>query len=569
MLHVAASFSLTFAADLLISRDSVGDLLGFLRLQGQPADVVAKWRLPITEAVNNAVIHGCHDRTGATVKLAAHVSAEWIEVSVTDPSHYAPPTGAPELDSNLLAESGRGSFIIAQATDAFEHRNDSSGHTLLLRWRPPVAPRSQLPTTADTQAELDGLALQLGDAYETVTAFAELAGVLAKCGDFAVLVREVRTRIAPTVPHEQFILRLVDSEALRLASESCGAPDGIPVSSTSSVEARVFASGQTLAFRSAQELGADDSLGHEMGPLAIIAVGDSRRRRGTLALARRAGAEPFTAGQLAFLQAVADILSTARLVNELWANREAQLRLEQEMQLAARIQQSLFPREDISLPAWNIAGACRPARHIGGDHYDFVAGPEGSCLVLMADVMGKGMPAALVATMLRSSWRALASTATSPGELLGALNRQLWQDLVTLEVFITAAILELRPDGIVRHANAGQGGILHRRTGSNAISTLECEGVPLGISANFHYANGETRTAPGDILFAFTDGCHDFDRAAGTAANLERLSELLVAATSHQPNAQAIVETALERITAQSGEEQRDDCTLLCLMRRP
>jgi len=116
-----------------------------------------------------------------------------------------------------------------------------------------------------------------------------------------------------------------------------------------------------------------------------------------------------------------------------------------EAEEARKIQQSLFPQAFPQLADFNVAGFCRSARAVAGDFYDALSLPDGSVLLAVADVMGKGMSAALFATIFRTLLRANCQWTRRPSDLLDRINRQMFNDLSAAEMFLTAQLAWFDP----------------------------------------------------------------------------------------------------------------------------
>ena len=359
------TYTLEMPADLTASREAIGAVLAWLQLQGHALENTRAWRLPITEAVTNAILHGCRDHASARVTIMARVGAECTEVLVRDPGFYQASPEASRLHDDPLADHGRGGFLIAQGTDSFEHLNEARGHTLLLRWNQRPRTRLGLAATSAAEQTLDQLAAQLGDAYEAITAYTEFASLLATTSDFGELLVHARRRLAESIEHESLLLRFFEDDALVLTTPAPGFPISIPLSS-SALEARVGTARNFAALASPAEIPAADPLSAAAGPVVIVAVGCPKKTRGTLALVRKKDAPAFTAGQIAFVRSVADFLGTAQSLSESWHQRAEQVRLEQELQLAARIQQQLFPQSSPPISGWRVTGSCQPSLAMGG-----------------------------------------------------------------------------------------------------------------------------------------------------------------------------------------------------------
>jgi sigma-B regulation protein RsbU (phosphoserine phosphatase) len=205
---------------------------------------------------------------------------------------------------------------------------------------------------------------------------------------------------------------------------------------------------------------------------------------------------------------------------------------------------------------------CSQAAEVGGDFFDVFDLPDGSRLVMIADVMGKGVPAALVATTLRTALRSLATTTAGPGELLTRVNRQLFADLDRLGMFITVQILRLDATGAeIRHASAGHCPPLVFCANDAARWWDETGGLPVGIDARETYEEGRGVLAPGERLWLMTDGALEQEDACGAELGGEGLAALAARAT----DASALL-AALN--TRAEGRPPRDDCTLVLIAPR-
>src|SRR5919112_295118 len=160
-------------------------------------------------------------------------------------------------------------------------------------------------------------------------------------------------------------------------------------------------------------------------------------------------------------------------------------RLEQELQVARRIQQAALPASVPELQGWQITPFYRPAREVGGDFYDFHLLSEGRLGLVVGDATGKGVPAALVMSSTRSMLRALARASNSPGEVLEQVNELLVAD-IPQNMFVTCFYAILDPkSGILSYANAGHDlPYLHR---NGAAEKLRARGMPLGLMPGMSY----------------------------------------------------------------------------------
>src|SRR5690349_4433642 len=154
--------------------------------------------------------------------------------------------------------------------------------------------------------------------------------------------------------------------------------------------------------------------------------------------------------------------------------------LANELAIARAIQASLLPKEFPKLPGFGLAGYCQSARQVGGDFYDVLPLSDTRALLVVADVMGKGVPAALFAASLRVLVRSLVERKLRPHELLRRINRQMYEELSSVDMFITAQFVEIDTAcRVLRVANAGHCPLL-ASDGCGPTQVIAPDGLPLG-----------------------------------------------------------------------------------------
>jgi serine phosphatase RsbU (regulator of sigma subunit) len=246
-------------------------------------------------------------------------------------------------------------------------------------------------------------------------------------------------------------------------------------------------------------------------------------------------------------------------------------RLEHELALARLIQQRLLPEALPDWSGWQAAARYQPARAVGGDFYDFVPYPDGRVGVVIGDVSGKGMPAALVMATTRANLRAAAGAAggAEPGAVLRRTNELLLPTMPP-SMFVTCLYAVLDPlTGWLRYANAGHS-LPYRLSGQSA-ALLCARGMPLGLLPDMLYEENETRLAPGEALLLHSDGLAEAHSPGGEMFGDERLRALLagMAGAPRAVDAAAVLARLLAQLTAFTGPEAEpeDDVTLVLLRR--
>lgn len=204
----------------------------------------------------------------------------------------------------------------------------------------------------------------------------------------------------------------------------------------------------------------------------------------------------------------ASVIEKARLRVEEEAKRRLELEkeaLEKELMLARDIQMRLIPDQPLVLGTWRAEGRLVPAKQVGGDLYDYFMIDDDRAVLSIADVAGKGVPAALLVSTVASSMRAFANGRFSPKEVVEHLNSAVTRSSAAGK-FVTFFYAELdRAKGVIRYVNAGHNYPLLKRA-SGEVQKLEVGGMPLGLFAGAPYDEAEVAFAPGDSLLMFSDG---------------------------------------------------------------
>lgn len=240
------------------------------------------------------------------------------------------------------------------------------------------------------------------------------------------------------------------------------------------------------------------------------------------------------------------------------------LHLESEIQMGAEIQRLMLPSK-LELPGYDIAARYVPARMIGGDLYDFIPAPEGRAAMLVADVTGKGLPAALLMANVLATMRAQTASGGGVGDRVARANRLIHASTGT-ETFVTAFYAEVDPaTHRLAFCNAGhEQPYVFRSDGS--VERLSTGGLTLGVLPIFPYQDATTELRPGDTLVVFTDGITDaIDPAEELfgAARLERVVRSRLGASAEE-----IARSVIAAVEAHArGTDQFDDLTLMVLRR--
>jgi len=239
-------------------------------------------------------------------------------------------------------------------------------------------------------------------------------------------------------------------------------------------------------------------------------------------------------------------------------------RVEQELRVARRIQEALLPKELPQLDGWNIAPHYQPAREVGGDFYDFLPLGNGHVALIIGDVSGKGIAAALVMANTQSVLRAVSQRDHTPGRLLAEANEVL-SEYIPPNMFVTCFCGVLDPgSGRLTYANAGHNLPCWRHQGQ--AYELRATGMPLGLMPNMSYEEEESLLLHGDSILFYSDGLVEAHNPEREMFGSPRLQRLLNERATGARSLTGYVMEALSRFTGED-QEQEDDITLVTLER--
>lgn len=236
--------------------------------------------------------------------------------------------------------------------------------------------------------------------------------------------------------------------------------------------------------------------------------------------------------------------------------------LEKDLEMVGQVQRELLPRTAPQIPELDIAVATQPARIVGGDYYDFFTTRQDQTGIVIADVMGKGLPASMLMSNLQACLRILGPESEDPISVTRRLNK-LFLNNVKLIRFISIFIGIFQPETKkLIYCNAGHHPPLLWENSSRQIHLLSPTGPAIGLSATPEYRESSVPLHSDDILLLYTDGIVEARNQMDEEFGENRLSKFLQ--THHQQTASEIVGSLLTRLKLFSQSFQ-DDVTLLAI----
>ena len=328
----------------------------------------------------------------------------------------------------------------------------------------------------------------------------------------------------------------------------------------------------------------DDQMHAVLGPDVQIfgtAILVKHTERGWLYVLSRDPEYSWTETRQKLVRLVADQTAVAIDNDELSVELRKKARLDQELEIGAEIQRRLLPRQCPNIPGLSLAARCKPANHVGGDYYDFIptnqnqlkpkpqASPENASWgLVIGDVMGKGVPAGLIMTMLRGMLRGEVLHGNSPAGILQNLNRVMYADLENSHRFVTMFYSEYDPQTrILSYSNAAHNPPLWWHAATKTVSRLDTFGMLIGLDANSEYEDAQVQLESGDTVIYYTDGLTDAAAAGGDRFDEDNFVTSFRTACKYCNSPQEIVEYLFDQVQQFIGADRQntDDMTLVVL----
>ena len=240
-------------------------------------------------------------------------------------------------------------------------------------------------------------------------------------------------------------------------------------------------------------------------------------------------------------------------------------RISQELEVAAKIQRQIIPKDIDKICGLEIANYFEPAKEIGGDYYDYTILDDNSFSLTIADVSGKGVPAALLLALGRSILKTLTIIGdTRPEDELNKLNVIIYPDL-SEDMFITMFHSKyIKDERTLYYSNAGHNPIILYRASTDKIELHNIKGVAIGFIENYSYKSGELKLEKGDIVIFYTDGLTEATNSKHKMFGVDNVKEILY--KNKDKNAQEVKGEILREVKEFRGNaEQEDDLTFVVI----
>ena len=509
----------------------------FLAGHGLPEPELAAWELILTESGNNCVIHHKGVSSGLFWQVQLVFFPDRVIARVNDCNEGFVWPEDPQLPDDD-AESGRGIFLINTLTDFRRYACHPGENILTLERRhTPVAP------SEDLEATLDAMTEELASCYESLSAIFRFTAEAHRTTCLEDFASSLLRHLSTVTSSDCGMLRIVSQNQLTtLATHGCEPPPACAVGfSPMPLEAAAVSSRQDQWM---------DASGLDSTPLSglVHPFYHEDELMGLISLGRHHSSQPFNAGEVNVVHTFAEFLAQQMLSRR---HEEESIRsrvARREFELAAAIQQSLLPPPLPDIAGVSVAGHCESALSIGGDFYDLIPCGENGYFFVIADVMGKGVAASMIAAVCRSIVRSLSHFYQFPARLLDRVAMQMHEDLERLEMFVTIAVgmVDVQ-EGVIRVASAGHCPVVISQLGGRFTEACP-EQPPLGLEKNPSFTEYEIPLQKGMRILGYTDGLIDPRNQRPRFESEAHVADWFAAAAAGAPHVSALKSTLLERL---------------------
>ncbi|WOO42010.1 ATP-binding SpoIIE family protein phosphatase [Rubellicoccus peritrichatus] len=464
------------------------------------------WKLVFTEITNNAILHG----GGGDVKIDWYVSKYKINLIVNDTGNGPELSRLenPELPEDPISESGRGLFIISEFADRVYWSSGSDGFSIRIE-----KTYARLNSLLPASPELDPILDELSGAYESLASFHSLAKNLihsyeissffdGALNDFSEIHEFSKISIVPSINIKRTLFSQLEHSNFYQSDESL--PEILSALAMTQKEYvwdqndRVGTSEIDVRVYDFAEQG------------CIIPISHDEHCYGVIIALRANGIEAIKSHSIESLRTLGEIFGIACANMRLRLERDKSQQYERELQIAVGIQRSLLPIiQPLDSIFYEASIKQISSLDVAGDYCETRHDESGNLVVAIIDVMGKGVSAALLASIFRSAFD-LVHNYTHLDEMLEAINDVLCRQLGEMTMFVTCTVLRFNSNcAFLEQVNAG-----HCRTlifpARDDLLEIEPSGPPLGLSCGVKYETERFNIEKGCEIFLVSDGCYEW-----------------------------------------------------------
>jgi serine phosphatase RsbU (regulator of sigma subunit)/anti-sigma regulatory factor (Ser/Thr protein kinase) len=484
------------------------------------------------------------------------------EVSYGDDLDFIP------LDVHLIVQGNldRG-FIVDEEKHWWVVKQEAGeGEISVVAWAEQDGPWAELlPNWLDLISQIfvektvsHDLALELVKAWDRLTFHFEMTKIIGRTYDLNEMLDSIVVSLSEVLGRgEVFLITEDDGKKISILTP------GIEFELTPDLYQSITQSHKPLSFAEIQGFLEDDEDHFQsVSDLIVAPLICSDGACGLIGFVKLEEGE-YDASDAQLLASVAEHLGALIEASRIRRTREEQKRISRELTIAAEIQSSLLPIRLPIVRGCELAAHLQPASRVGGDFYDVAHLRTGEPVLMIADVSGKGMPAAILTAVVHATFHGEAPYQRDPSQLLAEINRSIYTDLDKAQAFVTAAVARIDSDPLgIAYASAGHVEAAIWRKNKSWIEFLPATGLPLGVQRILSCRTKEIRLEPGDVLLLYSDGVTEAENSSGEIFGAQRLSDIMGAV--HPASSEIQIQTILKAVETFCGKAPiRDDLTMV------
>lgn len=553
-----------FAAELSVVERLRDSWEAFLKEMGLAKEEIEAWRLAFTECIVNAIVHGAKEDPSIEITVFW-----WKEGTTICLEILSPPPGPPEelvknpsLPEDPLDDHGRGLFLIHHFCDDWEHWRSSKVYRQVLKKNYPG-----LKGFISMDPILEQAIHEISLCYESLSAFYKLGDALIHSDRVGPFIQNALEDLQPLVQAKniQLIFFKEAIEASLYEDLALITPYRDKLLEDSPHLQVLKGSPGELIWESPTDIEKDTFLKNWNCGWAYT-LKNNEKIFG-LIWAGKKSLPYFNAAQLNTLRTFADLFSIAIAQASNAIARQSEKQALRELEIAAELQEKLFPVPQLPKSShWDLFIRRIPARQVGGDYVDAIPLASGKLLLVMIDVMGKGVSAAFLAAIIRTCLRMNLDAGQNFQDLANRINHLLCDQLGDLTMFATCALCLIDcQKSRVQIVNAGHCPVILQRFQSEIIECIQPSGPPLGLFRDHNYTVTFHAILPGDELLLLTDGLYEWP-VKGLPWSWEAwMSFIQDRSRKNQP--ERIWEDLQQAIRTTSDEQEATDDQTFCAWR--
>ncbi len=451
--------------------------------------------LMLTEAVANAIKHADEIKKRGHVDCRISLSSQSISLLIDDHGRGFKPDRIPIPNFKSLKKNGRGVFIMRQLADSVSYRKGKTKNTLVIK--------RNLSHPDSVLKELD----LLHDISQAILEPGNKKGIYE-----AILDKTVRSF---QVERASILLYNKESKKLSLVASIGLSKKDVALSPGEGIAGFVFRHAKPCLIEDMDKNVSGwkkkkryKSRSFISAPLMAGPLSGKREAVGVINMTDRKNGRPFTRKDLKLLTTIANQATAYLHIGELLGKARAGELLRRDVEVARRVQESFLPDSPPLMPGLECLSWCETAQSVGGDYHDYAVISPTQAYVMVGDVSGHDISAAMSMVNLRSRIRALIDHESDPGFLLERVGKSICEDLQRVEQFASLVVAQINvSSGVVNVANAGHPApVLVKQGKILSLGGVMDHGLVLGVSASETYRTFEMTLGFGETLVFFSDG---------------------------------------------------------------